>query len=152
MPSLHEPFGLVGAEAIGAGVPTLTHRTATGLGMFLADPTRVPSELGLGSTVVLDPADRVTGWADAIGAILHNLPAERERARQLREYLTGTYTWRSAAEHLVSAALQTRRSTDRSLAAATAGISGLSSSTPADMAKPGKRRHRDRGAERDPTG
>ncbi|HEY3563253.1 MAG TPA: glycosyltransferase family 4 protein [Kribbella sp.] len=103
MPSHHEGFGLVATEAAGSGVPILVDEMNTGVGMFLADPQRVPPELGRGSVVRASSHD-TTAWADRIQTVLENLPAERDRALGLQKHLTSKYSWQNAAEGLVNSA------------------------------------------------
>ncbi len=108
MPSHHEGFGLVATEAAGAGMPILVDELNTGAGMFLADPDRVPPELGLGSVVRASSHDS-QAWADRIQSMLANLPAERARALALREHLITNHSWRHAGEGLVAAAARIQR-------------------------------------------
>jgi glycosyltransferase involved in cell wall biosynthesis len=102
-PAIHEDFGLAPLEVAGYGVPILVGGH-TGVGMFLADPQRVPSELG-GSSVLHVPHGRgqhvVDRWVDGITSALEDLPAARGRARKLRDHLGEHYTWQHAAAALV---------------------------------------------------
>lgn len=103
MPSRQEGFGLIGLEAIAAGVPTLIS-ASSGLGEHLQ--------------VVLDPEDSdrmvipVTGdlgadadyWSRYIHATLYDRSAAFRRAASLREILVGQYTWAKAATELLASA------------------------------------------------
>jgi glycosyltransferase involved in cell wall biosynthesis len=101
MPSRHEPFGLVATEAIGHGVPVLVPANS-GAGILLADPRRVPTNLGQPSVVPADPndPDQARIWADHTETTLTNLPAARQRALALRDHAGNHFTWPAAARAL----------------------------------------------------
>jgi glycosyltransferase involved in cell wall biosynthesis len=99
--AIHEDFGLVATEAAGHGVPLLVG-DHTGVGMFLSDPQRVPQALA-GASVVSDTSNNIKLWADRVQGALQNLGTERQRARELQQHLTTTYTWRGAGDKLMTA-------------------------------------------------
>lgn len=119
MPSYIEHFGLVPMEALSAGVPVLANEVS-GAAMFLrrfeegrqcivedfhqrVDP-RHPDAFLSPVDVPRDAFDQRPGrWADAIEALVENLPARFESARALGERLQETYTWEDCAKGIVSA-------------------------------------------------
>ena len=114
MPSRHEGFGLVATEAAGYGVPVLVGGH-TGVGMFLADPDRVPEELRKSSVVPVQPGqDFPTDqqWAEQATTVLHERPAAHQRARSLRAYLGDNYSWGHAAQELTSELARAKKETN----------------------------------------
>lgn len=102
MPSRHEGFGLVALEAIGAGIPVLVS-DASGLGEFLLGEQHwrhvVPTT---------GPVDQIVEiWARAIDRTLFDLGAAFTRARELRDALTASMSWKRAAEELLDVLAQT---------------------------------------------
>ncbi|XP_035677309.1 death-associated protein kinase dapk-1-like [Branchiostoma floridae] len=99
MPSRSEPFGLVGLEAIAAGIPVLIS-DKTGLaemildlieqGKLHADHKRVIVETNVNDT---DPAGDVSRWADRIVDILKNTDSEFEKAAQFKQELVESRYW-----------------------------------------------------------
>lgn len=105
MPSQAEGFGLVGLEALGAGLPILVPDTS-GVGAFLGDPNRFPPEVTRRSLVEQGFEDHVylPRWTSKLREILLDIPAAREDALTLQRLLreSGT-TWVGAAESLAAA-------------------------------------------------
>ncbi len=91
MPSRSEGFGLVGLEAIAAGVPVLVS-AESGLGQLLQE--RVPD---LARDVVVDvldvEKDDAARWAGEIEFVLRDREAAFGRARKLREALAPALDW-----------------------------------------------------------
>jgi len=106
VPSMHGGFELTLTESIGHGVPVLVS-DAVGAGMFLADPRRIPAELGQQLVVPsprdLNPQSLVNAWTERMAGILADPEAARQRARALQDYCGTRYTWRHAAEGLQKA-------------------------------------------------
>ena len=101
MPSRNEGFGLVATETIGYGVPVLVSGNS-GAGILLADPDRVPAELGgpLVVPMIGTESDLAERWADHLERVLNDLPAARGRALALRDHFGAHYTWAQATEAL----------------------------------------------------
>ncbi|MGK5557796.1 glycosyltransferase family 4 protein [Actinomadura kijaniata] len=103
IPSRQDGFALTAMEAAGMGVPVLAGSNI-GIGIFLSDPTRVPTELGRPSVVPMlgneDAAELGQRWADHAEPLLRNIDQSRQRALALREHFKQHYTWKHAAERL----------------------------------------------------
>ena len=96
MPSRSEGFGLVGLEAISAGVPVLVSGES-GLGRLLSEI--VPDLAHHFIVHVLNvPGEDTATWRKEIEFILRDRNAAFERARQLREALLPVLTWDRAVE------------------------------------------------------
>jgi glycosyltransferase involved in cell wall biosynthesis len=124
MPSVHEGFGLVASEAARAGVPVFVGE-GTGAGLFLGDPAFVPANLGEVATVrdgvtvqaVWDALRRASGdhdaavislgsrrlpvWVDQVRQAIESMPAHRQRALDLRDFLDTRYPMGSAARAIL---------------------------------------------------
>jgi glycosyltransferase involved in cell wall biosynthesis len=100
MPSRSEGFGLVGLEALGAGVPVLIS-AQSGLGELLL------SLLGADSKDVVIP---VSGdldrdgpvWSEAIHRVLSDRQGASEQTRNLQARLQSEFSWKAAVEGLMS--------------------------------------------------
>ncbi|MFE5330472.1 glycosyltransferase family 4 protein [Embleya sp. NPDC056575] len=103
IPSRQDGFPLTAMEAAGYGIPILVGSNI-GTGMFLTDPSRVPTELGRPSVVPMkgnEPApDLGHTWADHAEELLRDLDRTRTRAMRLRDHLGASYTWEHAAARL----------------------------------------------------
>ncbi|MEU5094705.1 CATRA conflict system CASPASE/TPR repeat-associated protein [Streptomyces sp. NPDC020996] len=98
MPSRAEAFGLVGLEAIGAGVPVLVS-ARSGLGVLLLDqrlPVADQAVVDVAATTRDLVAD-VRSWEKSIHAVMRNLPAAFRDAAELREEMAARCTWATAA-------------------------------------------------------
>ncbi|MEU5858905.1 glycosyltransferase family 4 protein [Nocardiopsis dassonvillei] len=116
MPSIREPFGLVATEAAGEGIPFLAPE-GSGVGLFLADPDRVPAHLAQDFIVrdeehcraVVDrtpPPDTPRGevWAAAMADMIDHYPERLAQSVQLRdEHLAARYTETHLADAFVGA-------------------------------------------------
>ena len=124
MPSVHEGFGLVASEAARAGVPVFVGE-GTGAGLFFGDPAFVPANLGELATVrdgvtvqaVWDALRRSSGdheaavislgsrrvqaWVDQVRQAIESMPAHRQRALDLRDFLDTRYPMGSAARAIL---------------------------------------------------
>ncbi|RAO30074.1 hypothetical protein ONO86_05626 [Micromonospora noduli] len=98
MPSRAEGFGLVGQEAIVAGVPVLVSGES-GLGELLCDEA-----VGLAHDLVL-PVNRdgqdIQPWSKAIAAVLDDPEAAFARAAELREQMSRKRSWTEAAQRVL---------------------------------------------------
>jgi len=101
MPSREEGFGLVGLEAISAGVPVLISGNS-GLGEMLSDQRSHSATRAVVEMSGNDDTDIET-WRVKIGNILHNREAAYEDARTLRGELASVLNWDTAVEKLVAA-------------------------------------------------
>ncbi|ADJ46106.1 fused NTPase and glycosyl transferase [Amycolatopsis mediterranei S699] len=102
MPSRTEGFGLVGLEAITAGVPAIVSNRS-GLGALLEEE-RGELSVELTSRVLpVDDDERVDTlrWGDALAAVLNNPKPAFATARALREEMSAKRTWAMAAKKLV---------------------------------------------------
>ena len=100
MPSRAEAFGLVGAEAIEYGVPTLVSH-ASGLGFRLRS---APTERDADWFVVgADPTDPTQPWEWHIRQILQNPPTAFQRIENLRRRLVVQRPWATVAAELLAA-------------------------------------------------
>lgn len=101
MPSSTEGFGLVGLEAISAGVPVcISDQSGLGelLKELLGDSTR-----RYVYPITQDDSVDVRAWSSAIDRVIHDLPAAFRRAAELREQLAKQLTWPKAVRVLVAA-------------------------------------------------
>ncbi|TJZ56957.1 glycosyltransferase family 4 protein [Streptomyces piniterrae] len=103
MPSRSEGFGLVGAEAITMGVPTLVSE-ASGLADFLRE--KLDGETAARVVVPMsgDDDEDTARWARAIDAVMNDRPSAFRRAAELRNALAGKATWADAAAKLLGEA------------------------------------------------
>lgn len=99
MPSRAEAFGLVGLEAIAAGVPVLVSGRS-GLGMLLLDQRHLP----VAQQAVVDVAATerdleadVRLWEKSVHAVMRNVPAAFREAAELRTAMAAQCTWAAAA-------------------------------------------------------
>ncbi|MFJ9248498.1 CATRA conflict system CASPASE/TPR repeat-associated protein [Streptomyces sp. NPDC101776] len=99
MPSRAEAFGLVGLEAIAAGVPVLVSGRS-GLGMLLLNQDHLPvahqAVVDVAATVRDFEAD-VRLWEKSVHAVMRNLPAAFRDAAELREEMAARCSWATAA-------------------------------------------------------
>ncbi|MFI5881467.1 CATRA conflict system CASPASE/TPR repeat-associated protein [Streptomyces sp. NPDC051554] len=99
MPSRAEAFGLVGLEAIAAGVPVLVSGRS-GLGVLLLDQRQLPvaqqAVVDVAATV-RDLETDVRMWEKSVHAVMRNLPAAFRDAAELREEMGARCTWAAAA-------------------------------------------------------
>ncbi|WP_260473760.1 tetratricopeptide repeat protein [Amycolatopsis balhimycina] len=101
MPSRTEGFGLVGLEAITAGVPTLVSRRS-GLGALLEEERADLSvELNRVLPVTDDEGVDALRWGDALAAVLNHPKPAFFAARQLRDELSAKRTWAMSAKKLI---------------------------------------------------
>lgn len=99
MPSRSEGFGLVGLEAICAGVPMLAS-AESGLADLIVQELP-PEEAGRIVVPITHELERdADAWAWAIGRILMDRDAAFANASRVRSVLAGTVTWRRAVERL----------------------------------------------------
>lgn len=100
MPSRTEGFGLVGLEAISAGVPVLIS-DRSGLGELIA--RRCP-ELARHHVVAIttDLEKDAAEWARAVEHVLRDPRAAFARARELRAALAATLSWETAIHELLA--------------------------------------------------
>lgn len=104
MPVRPKGFGAVGLDAALEGVPLLVPITS-GIGIFLADPSRYPAELVEHVLVEQDfdepvPLDR---WVGKLHALLTDLPRSRERAHTLKHHLREQNRTRDGATESLAA-------------------------------------------------
>lgn len=98
MPSRHEGFGLVGLEAIDAGVPVLVSDTS-GLGEVVA---KLSGHRSIVAT--RGPDDRVVAsWGRAIDRTLFDPHGSFRRAHDLREVYAAAFSWSRVAKDLLTA-------------------------------------------------
>lgn len=102
MPSRAEGFGLVGLEAITAGVPTIVSKRS-GLGALLEEKRGGLSvELTNRVLPVVDDEHVDTlRWGDALAAVLNYPKPAFATARALRDELSEKRTWAMAAKELI---------------------------------------------------
>ncbi|MDO9337553.1 MAG: glycosyltransferase [Caulobacter sp.] len=101
MPSRSEGFGLVGLEAIVAGVPVLISE-ASGLGEMLHETLGRERAQRFVVPVTRDGEADVDAWARAIEMILYEIDAAFRRAALLREQLARIKTWQTAVDQLLA--------------------------------------------------
>ena len=102
MPSRAEGFGLVGLEAIAAGVPVLVS-DKSGLGDLLKEAL---DDEGYAQMVVpvVDTFDEdAEAWSRAIGFVLYDRKSAFRRAADIRRYLADRYTWGKSVDDMVRA-------------------------------------------------
>lgn len=98
MPSRAEAFGLVGLEAIAAGVPVLVSGRS-GLGVLLLDqglPVAHQAVVDVAATTRDLDVD-VRSWEKSIHAVMRNLPAAFGEAADLRREMAARCSWETAA-------------------------------------------------------
>jgi hypothetical protein len=107
MLSWHEGFGLVGWEAIAAGVPLIVSK-ASGLFMLLSERPEIfgsdcvfPVDIRGSNTDVPNPDD-VKAVAEAIQAIAADQQTALAKATKLRNYLKAHFTWDGCADHALT--------------------------------------------------
>lgn len=105
MPSRAEAFGLVGLEAIAAGIPVLVSGRS-GLGELLLEQQLFAARqavVEVGGTTQSRRTD-VRRWQQAIHAVMWDLRASFERAAELREEMAARVSWARAAEAVLDCA------------------------------------------------
>jgi glycosyltransferase involved in cell wall biosynthesis len=104
MPSRAEGFGLVGVEAITAGVPVLISRES-GLGQLLGDA--LPDEQAARTVVGVtqDDATDADVWGHHIAAVLRNRQAAFADAFEVHQTMAATHTWPRACRQLLDLVL-----------------------------------------------
>jgi hypothetical protein len=102
MPSSHEGFGLIGWEAIGAGVPLILG-TRSGLLRGLDELTGVSAEGWVFPVRIDGRGGEVEEMAKAIVAVAKDIPKARGKAAALRSVLKARHgcTWENCAENLL---------------------------------------------------
>ncbi|XP_078661423.1 uncharacterized protein LOC144905571 [Branchiostoma floridae x Branchiostoma belcheri] len=110
MPSRAEPFGLVGLEAMAAGVPVLIS-DQSGLATLVDKviPEFHHSVLEIGGDDSVD----VTRWAGQIGKVLRKSKAEFRRAAELKAKLLESRYWEESHQQLLQACGGAAGSTER---------------------------------------
>ena len=101
MPSRSEGFGLVAAEAIATGVPTLVSENS-GLAELLQEV--LDNESAARMIVPMSGVDDedAESWAWAIETVMYDVPAAFARAEQVRATLSEKVTWADAAATLLN--------------------------------------------------
>ncbi|MEU5657536.1 glycosyltransferase [Streptomyces sp. NPDC047737] len=101
MPSRAEGFGLVGLEALTAGVPVLISE-ASGLAELLRE--KLGDEVAARVVVPMSGDDDVDAeaWARKTDMVLADLPSAFRRAAELREVLAREVTWADAAASVLA--------------------------------------------------
>lgn len=99
MPSVKEGFGLVGVEAIVAGVPVLVS-SESGLGEILTEFLAPDQQRQVVVSMAGCPEET---WANAIDRVLGDRDAAFARAADLRAKLAGSKTWQAAIAALLEA-------------------------------------------------
>jgi glycosyltransferase involved in cell wall biosynthesis len=107
MPSRHEGFGLVGLEAISAGVPVLVSEQS-GLGALLHEHKTASVQRAVVPMSGVDDEADAAAWRRAIDGVLRNRDAAYDDAARLREELTPKLDWKVAAEKLIAELRQVR--------------------------------------------
>lgn len=102
MPSKSEGFGLVGLEAIAAGIPVLVS-AESGLGELLREILGEEESRRTVIPVSKDLEHDASRWADTIGEELRDRTSSFARAAQIRETLATQKTWRMSIESLLVA-------------------------------------------------
>lgn len=101
MPSSAEGYGLVGLEGITAGTPVLLSGQS-GLGQSLSGVVYPAGATGPVVPVTSDPTEDADRWGHRIAAVLEDRDAAFRRADWLKRELAAKWTWKSAAEDLLS--------------------------------------------------
>lgn len=114
MPSRAESFGLVGLEAITAGVPVLVS-SRSGLGMLLTE-TLPPDQvermvMDVGATA-REVKNDVTRWARAISNMMWSVSGAFQQAAEVRKTMADRVTWHAAATKLLDCARESAPPTD----------------------------------------
>ncbi|XXY55232.1 glycosyltransferase family 4 protein [Sorangium sp. So ce269] len=109
MPSRREGFGLVGLEAISAGVPVLVS-DRSGLGELLHEHGTSTARRAIVETSGVDDEADVGAWRRAIDGVLRNRDAAYADAARLREEVASSLDWRTAVDKLIAALLRADRS------------------------------------------
>lgn len=99
MPSREEGFGLVGLEAIAAGVPLLVSKRS-GLAEFLEE---INANHGTVIAVTDDSEESVNIWTAALARVLENLDSAFQSAEKLRLILEKKLSWTNSARGLLDA-------------------------------------------------
>ncbi|MGX1916066.1 CATRA conflict system CASPASE/TPR repeat-associated protein [Streptomyces phaeochromogenes] len=111
MPSRAEAFGLVGLEAVTAGVPVLVS-SRSGLGTLLHD--MLPDAEAERLVIDVDASPHrfqrdVERWTQAISSVMYDLPGSFVRAKDLRKRMADQLPWARTADKV----LRCLRETDR---------------------------------------
>lgn len=102
MPSRAEGFGLIGQEAIVAGVPLLAS-AESGLAVLLKERLTREDWTHLIVPITNDMAVDRIAWGEAIAAILDDRDAAFARAARVRDQLAQECSWKMSVESLVAA-------------------------------------------------
>ncbi|XP_078670840.1 uncharacterized protein LOC144910969 [Branchiostoma floridae x Branchiostoma belcheri] len=100
MPSRAEPFGLVGLEAMAAGVPVLIS-DQSGLATLVEEV--IPEFYHSVLEIEGDDSVDVRHWSKQIGKVLRKSKAEFSRAAALKEKLLKSRYWEESHQHLLQA-------------------------------------------------
>ncbi|XP_019644604.1 PREDICTED: uncharacterized protein LOC109485438 [Branchiostoma belcheri] len=100
MPSRAEPFGLVGLEAMAAGVPVLIS-DQSGLATLVEEV--IPEFYHSVLEIEGDDSVDVGRWASQIGKVLRKSKVEFKRAAALKEKLLESRYWEESHQHLLQA-------------------------------------------------
>ncbi|XP_078661154.1 D-inositol 3-phosphate glycosyltransferase-like isoform X2 [Branchiostoma floridae x Branchiostoma belcheri] len=100
MPSRAEPFGLVGLEAMAAGVPVLIS-DQSGLATLIDEV--IPEFHHSVLEIVGDDSVDVGRWASQIGKVLRKSEAEFRRAAELKAKLLESRYWEESHQQLLKA-------------------------------------------------
>lgn len=108
MPGQTGRFGLLGLEAVMRGVPVVAPADS-GIGMYVADPQEVPSELR--PPLVSEPFEQpipIERWVDQVSVLLADWRATQVRSLRLQQHLLQrNKTWEGAAATLAAIARYT---------------------------------------------
>ena len=111
MPSREEGFGLIGSEAVAAGVPVLIS-ARSGLGTLLQES--LPDEMHRHLVLpVLDDGTDASTWGNAVAAVLDDRRSAFDRMDHVRRLLAAKYTWKKAARVLLREAEALRAGGDQ---------------------------------------
>jgi glycosyltransferase involved in cell wall biosynthesis len=107
MPSRTEGFGLVALEAIAAGIPVLISSNSGIAQLLKLDPAiQSGTDCAVIDGAICDvdgsPDAIASSWASQIKAVLSDRAAAFDRARKLRQNLSGILTWSGAASGLAA--------------------------------------------------
>jgi glycosyltransferase involved in cell wall biosynthesis len=100
MPSRAESFGLVGAEAVTAGTPTLVSGRS-GLGMLLKEVLSPEEAARVVVPVRLRQPEDIARWGHHIAAVLNNPTAAFATADSVRRKAAEQRTWAMAARRIL---------------------------------------------------